>query len=68
MQYTRVEISLDYTYTIIHFIDAQRICIRFVVLGAPCDLNPDNYRECESERQASTYLSEVQFTIICNKT
>jgi len=24
MQYTRVEINLDYTYTIIHFNDAQR--------------------------------------------
>ncbi len=27
MQYTRVEISLDYTYTIIHFKDAQQLNI-----------------------------------------
>ncbi len=27
MQYTRVEISLDYTYTIIHFNDAQQLNI-----------------------------------------
>ncbi len=27
MQYTRVEISLDYTYTIIHFNEAQQLYI-----------------------------------------
>ena len=29
MQYTSVEISLDYTYTIIHFNNAQRVRVWF---------------------------------------
>jgi hypothetical protein len=31
MQYTRVEINLDYTYTIIHFNEAQRAFVWDVV-------------------------------------